>query len=112
MALDLCIEATAGLAHALESVWISPRIPGLGRLTEAIGNDLPSEDVLEDLILVSADHLPFDEARALWLVDVCRLGYSETASVMAVPEGDVASLVRQARRSIRSDLSGYSASGR
>lgn len=57
-------------------------------------------------VLVAVDALPFDQAEAIWLVDICSLGYVESARHVRRTPQRVRQLVRQARRQIRTDLDG------
>ena len=50
------------------------------------------------------DALPADQREAVWLVDVQGLTFSETAAVLGIRRGTVASRVARARSALRLDL--------
>lgn len=51
-----------------------------------------------------AAELPFDQARAVWLVDSCGLSYDQTASAMATEPAEIARIIADARRRVRQGL--------
>ncbi len=112
MAVDLCIEATAGLLHALEMAWIDVLLPGRNFTVNddrnvvdstvdvhGLTSALPDAE-FDQSVLRGVDILAFDEAQVLWLVDCCGLSYGETAGELGLPYDEVANLVREARQHV------------
>lgn len=58
-------------------------------------------------VLEAAEHLPFPELEALWLVDVCSSDYATAAVAADITATELARRLHQARRSIRSRLEAW-----
>lgn len=51
-----------------------------------------------------AAELPFEQARAIWLVDGCGLSYAQAASAMSTVSPEIARIVADARHVVRHGL--------
>ena len=52
----------------------------------------------------ATNNLSFAEVQALWLVDVCACSYGDAADLIGVERDVMSGLVRDARRSLRQQL--------
>lgn len=52
-------------------------------------------------VRLATNHLPFEEAEALWLVDVCDYTYREAAARAGVKQDIFARRIRSARQDLR-----------
>lgn len=73
---------------------------------EVIRNDEPSHErcELDAAIKRAAANLPYDDAQALWLVDVCGHRYGTAAKEAGTSTGELADRVRSGREQIRADI--------
>lgn len=56
-------------------------------------------------VLAAADRLPFHQAQALWLVDICELNYVSASSALGLSPPEFVGRLHAARRRIRPQLS-------
>lgn len=108
MPLDICFEAAGGIVHALDAVWSDRRFGGRRTAgSPSVGGVVrgaPIPALPDDLVRNAAAGLPIEDARSVWLVDVCGLSYGETACELGVSDGEVARSIRRARTRIRNQL--------
>lgn len=65
---------------------------------------MSTAELQRSIIRQTAADLPLDEARALWLVDVCGLTYAHAAREATTTPGTIAMLVSSGRTRLRSRL--------
>lgn len=99
MALDMCVETYGAAVHIFDAIVGSGILlrskPGEQRTVPA------PPSILDARVRAAADRLPFIEAQALWLVDVCGCSYDHAADVVGIERHVFASRVRDARRAVR-----------
>lgn len=115
MAIDLCIESAGWVAQFVEAN-AGHSIPPLRRslrsrsLTTETTASITSPAAFDEgpsteaLIRTTAAELPIDQARAIWLIDMCGCSYDEAAATMGVTRDELATEVTSARQAIRSGL--------
>lgn len=114
MALDLCLESAGWVAQYIEANAANPLTmlrwssKTDGRSTETTSSSVqPGPDigpVDEITVRQAAAGLPIDQAKAVWLVDVCGYRYSEAAASVGVNRIEMAERINAARQSIRHNL--------
>lgn len=107
MAIELCIEGSGWMLHAIDG--------GASNMMTALRQFLPfaprstvvnaPADRAEQTRRAAAE-LPIDQARAIWLVDVCGYCYADAAAVIDDDLETVAALVGHGRQAIRRQVYG------
>lgn len=113
MALDLCIEGAGWLlmmvdTNAPDMARFLPRrsaatpapIPAATPKTAVAA----SPDDRRQRVRTAAAELPLDQARAVWLVDVCGYRYAQAADALAIDSSEVAARLAAGRQTIRSSI--------
>ena len=103
MAIDICLEAYYGVGHTIDALWFGQvrHALGLGRRAniEVAPSTSPNEGSL--CARSAAALLPFEQARAVWLVDVCGCDYAEASTHIGTTKDQVATYVADGRVEIR-----------
>lgn len=100
MAIELCVEAMVGVAGqsgqviAESLLYRRPRIVERGSTTEL------ADDALWFAVRRGLPGLSDEEARAVWLVDVCGLTYADVGRAMRRSPRVVARRIASARRKL------------
>ncbi|MEM7286457.1 MAG: sigma factor-like helix-turn-helix DNA-binding protein [Actinomycetota bacterium] len=102
MAIELCIEAAIGLAG--QSAHTVAANPILRRAQRPTAPAIDSHDDLRAALESALPTLTHAEAEVIWLVDVCRCSYAETAGTTDRSVASVARLVRSGRRRLLGDI--------
>lgn len=106
MAIDLCIEGSGWVIHAIDGA--SNALTVLRRFTAFTHR--PATSVLPcdraEQTRRAASQLPIDQAQAIWLVDVCGYSYSAAADVIDADHETVAARVSRGRQNIRQRVYG------
>jgi DNA-directed RNA polymerase specialized sigma24 family protein len=126
MPIDMCIESYAAAVHVVDSMLSSGFYlrsrpgddlviePGSteSRLVNELGDQgrVPANTNFGDAVRRAASRLPFDEAQALWLVDVCGSSYEHAADEARTTGSVIANRVAEGRRSIRCQVASESVS--
>ena len=102
MALDICVESYGMVVHALDTGFMS-HLSNLGFGSERF-QKLRSVSEPACQVKQQADGLPFSQAKALWLVDVCDCSYDQAATEMRLDRATLAATVADGRHRIRSGI--------
>lgn len=101
MALDICVETYGAAVHIFDAI-VGSGILLRGKDGERRAMPEVVAPTFDARVRFAADGLPFAEAQALWLVDVCACSYGEAADMAGVDREVFSSRVRSARRAVRS----------
>lgn len=123
MTLNICLESYGAAVHLMDSLMgVSPahasrslchvRVRSRAhRQKLALPTGLPAkppsraaDHEFADRVRTAAAAMPFEQAQALWLVDVCRCSYDQAAAEAAVPRAEIVDRVSQGRRTVRHQL--------
>lgn len=110
MAIDLCIESAGWVAQFVEASVVHPILPlrrSVSRVaqTSTVEHHEPDDrSATVAVIREAASDLPIDQAKALWLIDVCGCGYDEAAETLGVDRAELAGRIGDARRAIRHSI--------
>lgn len=86
------------------SAWASTAFPR--RLRTASSHSGPTEhETFDAAVRHAADRLPFEQAHALWLIDVCGLTYAQAAEETGITPKRFARRLHAARTTIHKALS-------
>ena len=99
--VDLCLESYGAAVHVVDSLLSSGFYL---RLRNRMAEKVPGSRNFEDVVRVSSGELCFEQAQALWLVDVCGCSYDEAALEARTGRQQIASRVAGGRQLIRQSL--------
>ena len=103
MPLDLCLDSYGTAVHVMDSLLAS----GLYlRIRSDVDEAVQTDDVddFDQVVRGAVAAMPFEQAQALWLVDVCGCGYDQAAQEVLTTRTVLGERVAQGRRFIRSCL--------
>lgn len=89
----------AGWLHT--SAWIASALPVRRHAEPSPTNRQTGDDAFAHDVRVAADRLPFRQAHAVWLIDVCGLTYAEAATEIGTTPERFAKRLHTARTTIR-----------
>ena len=117
MALDLCLEGAGWLLMMVDTnaPGVAGFLPRRSSPTAAVPSQVefapePKTSVAagpidrRQQVRMAAAELPIDQARAVWLVDVCGYRYDDAAAALRVDRTDIAARVAMGRRAIMSSV--------
>ncbi len=122
MTLSLCLESYGAAVHVMDSLFgvsaeqttrplrhvrfnRSAQRSASGVSTTPRPTALSSVDaVFAYRVRVAASGMPFEQAQALWLVDVCNCTYDEAAAEASVSRDEIVARIVDGRRFIRANL--------
>ncbi len=102
MPLDICIESYGAAVHVVDSLLSSGFYLGARRRSSQ--PVAPESASFDRLVQSASAELPFSEAQAVWLVDVCHCSYDEAAHEAHTSRDEIAIRVAAGRMSIRSAI--------
>lgn len=116
MAIDLCLEGAGWLLMMVDTS--APGVAGLlprrsaptAVAPQPTGTTRPKTSVAaspndrRQQVRMAAAELPIDQARAIWLVDVCGCRYDDAAAALQIDRDDLAARVAMGRRAIVSSV--------
>lgn len=127
MTLNLCLESYGAAVHVMDSLLgvsaeqarrplrqvrlarssVRYSSPGAKQITPQL-DDAEAESFTRQ-VRAAAESMPFEQAHALWLVDVCRCSYDQAAAEVAVSRDELAGRVAGGRSFIRARMVGTQA---
>lgn len=117
MAIDLCLEGAGWLLMMVDTsapgvAGLLPRrsVPTAAAPPNPRGATGPKTSVAagpndrRQQVRMAAAELPIDQARAIWLVDVCGCRYDDAAAALQIDRDDLAARIAMGRRAIVSSV--------
>lgn len=112
MALELCIDSAAWILHAID-VGAPETLRGFHFRRSSPANPEADDDAkatsvrqseFDKAVRTAASDLAYEQAQAVWLVDVCGCDYEHAAAETQSSKREVADRVRAGRHQIRQSI--------